>query len=273
MNIENVFSKDNNVSNNAINNLNGVKAFSFELELPKTESFFKCLQQIKHHETSQKQDNREQSPDETIDNTANKSDESVEKSQDKPKAELKKLLQRLATEDQVPCKLTDIDKARFLIYVQDLSNKNSEFRLDLDSLNENDIKFLKECVDNPDMVLNTINTANHQVNFSMVDQSGQVSYKSPDFSKGLANLIEYAYKTQRPVRLDFEGNSSVILRIDTRGKLSAEFMSSDKAMESILKNSIPNLRNRLDSEGIPYKEILYKENSEKQNKKRRDKGE
>jgi flagellar hook-length control protein FliK len=66
--------------------------------------------------------------------------------------------------------------------------------------------------------------------------------------------------------LDFDGNSSVILKVDAEGKLTAEFISSDKAMESLLKNSIPQLRNKMDNEGIPYKDISYKDQSQKNNR-------
>ena len=79
--------------------------------------------------------------------------------------------------------------------------------------------------------------------------------------------MEYSFKSQKPVRLDFNGNSSVILKMNNNGKLIAEFISNDKAMEYALKSSIPNLKDKLDSEGIPYEEIFYKDNSKNNNKK------
>lgn len=140
-----------------------------------------------------------------------------------------------------------------------------EKRLDLDKIefSKKDLEFFDLFTQNTNLQITDINKALNQVNFMISNQSGNVSYKSFDFSKSLSSLIEYAYTVKRPIRLDFQGHSSVILKIDKEGKLSAEFMSADKAMEQILKNTIPNLRSKLDAEGLPYKEISYKNNSNK----------
>jgi len=139
--------------------------------------------------------------------------------------------------------------------------------LDLSSLKKDDIEFFKMCVDNPAMLVSQMNNQDFQLNFSIPGESGQISYKSLNLSKDLFNLIEKAYQNQKPIRLDFEGNSSVILRIDAQGRLGAEFMSSDKAMESLLKSSIPNLAHKFDTEEIPYTKIIYKDNNKKHDKK------
>ena len=143
--------------------------------------------------------------------------------------------------------------------LKELSEK--KIRVDMDSLKEYELDFLKQCTENQNFVINQIQPDNNNVSYNISD--GQISYRSMDFSKGLSNLIEYAYKSQKPVRLDFDNNSSLILRIDAEGKLSAEFIASNKAMEDILRNNVPQLKQKFDLEGIPYKEIAYKERNKR----------
>lgn len=237
--------KENNHSNDAIiNAVNSIKTFAFELELPEAASFRELLA--------------------SIDDTTGLSDIPSNNS-GKISPDIVKKLKYLAIKDNIPFKMKNIKDIRLLIYAHDMLNNGRIFKIDMDSMNNKDIDFLKQFMDNPNAVINNFNSQSLQVNVSFSDQSEQVSYKSFNISKGLSDLIEYAYRSQKPVRLDFDNNSSIILKINNEGKLSAEFMSSNKAMEHILKNSLPHLRNRLDSEGIPYKEIIYKERNKRHN--------
>lgn len=178
-----------------------------------------------------------------------------------------KNLQDFAAKDKLSSKTkVNFDK----IHSHSIGDKSETKSYNLDSMSDKDFKLLINGLQDKNTVIQGINNPtgqNHQLNCSVTNQAGQISYKSIDVSKGVANLIEKAYKTQMPVRLDFEGNSSVILRIAADGKLSAEFQSSNKAMEDILKNSIPSLRNRLDAEGITYKAVFFKDTPKRQNKR------
>lgn len=150
----------------------------------------------------------------------------------------------------------------------DAATVGDTLKIELDSLTEKDIDFIKECLLHPENAVNLVNMQNNQINFCIAQPNNQISYRSFDFSNGLSNLIEYAYKSQKPVRLDLEGNASVIIKIDKKGRISAEFLSNDKVMESMIKNNLPQLKSRLDSEGIVYKDITYKDNQKRHNKKR-----
>ena len=235
-----------NNSENSVKRLNGINSFAFELEFPESSSFAELMKMIENPEEEKEEINL------LSDKLANKND-----------PQLLKKLKYLALKDQIPFKTRDIKDIRLLIHTQNLLDKSERFRINFDSFDDKDITFLRQLADNPNIVMNYIN--NQQADIAISETSGPASYQSLNVSKGLINIIEYAHKTQKPVRLDFEGDSSVILRINKEGKLSAEFMSSNKAMEYILKNSIPNLRNRLDSEGIPYKEIIYRDRNKKDN--------
>jgi len=184
---------------------------------------------------------------------------------------LMRSIQQFALKNNIPFRVKDINDIKLLMQSQRIFSKHEEKlpSLKLDKIEKNDIDFIKSCAENPNMQLNMINPQTMTVNYTLNNNietkttANEVSYKSLNVSKSLANMIDYAYKTQKPVRLDFDGNASVILKIDTEGKLTAEFISSDKAMENLMKNNIPHLRNKMDSEGLPYKEITYREHSSK----------
>ena len=183
-----------------------------------------------------------------------------------------KTLKKLTEKENIPVKISNIEEIKlFLRKKGNLKFLDNDININLDNFKKKDIEFFRTCLENPSITLNNLNTQNLQANFAVQNQNNEVSYKSFDISKGLFNLIDYSFKAQKPVRLDFNGNSSVILKMNIDGKLIAEFISNDKAMEYVLKSNIPGLRDKLDSEGIPYEEISYKDNS-KNNDKRQNKG-
>lgn len=254
------------VAENEKINAQSAKALSFKLEVPNKKSFIDYLN-LGTDEISDL---------EQIENLT----ESISLGNpDKIDSKLFKNLQTFASKNKIPVRVKDINDVRLLVYSKDIFNSDKETRLKMDKIDQEDISFLKKCAETPDMNVVAINPQNTVVNYVInnnIEKSSQltdVSYKSLNVSKTLVNIIDYAYKTQKPVRLDFEGQSSVILKIDTEGKLTAQFLSSDKAMETLLKNSIPQLRSKMDSEGLPYKEISYREQNNKngQNNQQEDK--
>lgn len=183
------------------------------------------------------------------------------------KSKLKKELEKDKKEDDNN-KISNINLVNPMLQFQYDSTKiDKTHKIDMDSLSESDIKSVKQLLENHNVSISNINPQNMQVNIAIPDGNNQVSYKSLDCSKTLFNLIEYSYKTQKPIRLDFSNDSSVILKIDREGKLSAEFLAGSKAMETLLKDNLQTLKNKLDSEGIAYKNITYRDNSKKEDKK------
>ncbi len=148
-----------------------------------------------------------------------------------------------------------------------LSINEDQTKINHDDFKKKDVEFFKVCIENNAVTLNNLNAQNLQVNLAVQNPQGVVSYRSLDVSKGLFNLIEYSFKAKRPVRLDFNGDSSVILKMNKEGKLIAEFISNDEAMAYVLKSSIPGLKNKMDAEGIPYEEIFYNDNKKNKDKK------
>jgi len=231
--------------------LNSAQVFSFALELP---NFDSVISQLQEDEKTAKM----------LDLPQNQLAAPINLTE--AKTNLIKNLQLLAQKDRIPVKMRNIDDIKLFITSQELFGINEDCRIRLNSLSEEDIEFFKLCSEKNEITINDVNAKNSQVNLMAVDSANQVSYKSFNFSKGLFNLIEYSYTKQKPVRLDFQGNSSVILKIDPKGMLTAEFITNDAAMEHILRSSIPNLKNKFDLEEISYEKIFYRENSEKNKK-------
>ncbi len=134
---------------------------------------------------------------------------------------------------------------------KDVFTKN--FAGNISEMTEDDVKFFQIILNNQNV------TINNSGSVIVEDENGKKNLTKLGFSKSVMNLIEYAYTGNRPVRIDFAKNLSIILKIDKLGQISAEFITSDKAMEYLLKTNIPLLRQKLDSEGIKYKSIFYRE--------------
>ncbi len=133
-----------------------------------------------------------------------------------------------------------------------------EFKENLSQITQDDLKFFELIANKQNVFVNSTNS------LILEDESGQTVLKDLKFSKSLLNLIEYSQASNRPIRIDFDKDLSVILRIDKQGKISAEFIAQDKAMEFLIKTNIPNLRQKLDNSGIKYKKIYYKDDEEKE---------
>lgn len=186
------------------------------------------------------------------------------------KEEVLKLLQKLGLQSNIPININNIDNIKMFLRSAEISGDKEELKINFDNFEKKDIDFLISCFENKTI---TFNPQNLQTNFAIQSPDGQVSYKSTGVSKSLFSLIEYSFKAQKPVRIDFNGNSSVILKMHNNGKLVAHFISNDQAAEYMLKSSIPGLKEKLDAEGIPYEEISYKDKSDKNKKhKQQNKG-
>ena len=72
-------------------------------------------------------------------------------------------------------------------------------------------------------------------------------------------MLMSSVDSKKPVRMDFDNNVTVILKLDDKGKVNAHFIPGDKAVEEYLKNNIPYLRQRFDEQNISYSNISYKQ--------------
>lgn len=93
--------------------------------------------------------------------------------------------------------------------------------------------------------------------------------KSIEVSKTLVNLLEKAQNTQKPIRLDFDNNITLVLKVNNQGVLNAAFFPSDTAAEQYLRNNIPFLKSELDAKNINYGSLNYF-SRQKNNQKEKD---
>lgn len=97
------------------------------------------------------------------------------------------------------------------------------------------------------------------------------SKKAVEVTNQIATLIEKAQKTQKPVRITFDNNVSVIIKIDKQGKVTAEFIPGSIEVENYLRNNIAALRQKFDEQNLPYNDLFYRQNGRQQNNRNKDK--
>ena len=149
------------------------------------------------------------------------------------------------------------------------SEKDSfKYRFDMSDITLNDIKFFDGLSQKSDIVINSVDSQNQNFNLIINGENLNISYKSMEVSRTLFSALEQAAKTGKSVRLDFGQDTSVILRIGKDGKLSADFVPNEKAMEAVLRNALPQLKAKFEEQNIPYGELNYRNyNGQKNNQK------
>jgi hypothetical protein len=106
---------------------------------------------------------------------------------------------------------------------------------------------------------------------ALMQASGEAG--GPEFgkigvSKGLAALLEKAYKTGQPIRVEMDRGSSIILKIHN-GKVSAEFLTADQATALYMKQHLAELRNKMDAKNLPVGTLEYRQDDGRQHQGRR----
>lgn len=226
-------------------------------------------------------------------NNADKASSAVkteDKKQDKTtekKEDFKKLLEEPKSTDKVSIEQTQqnnmnqmqnlnqqyIEKFGFDT-ASGLKNMKSLYSFDTAKISKDDAKFFADLVDNKQFALQQNGENTNLIKFA--DEIGP-TYKTQQTSKVLSDLIAKAYKDGQPVRLDFDNNCSVILKVDAKGKISADFIPGDKAVEAYLRSNIGFLKQKLDDQNLPYNDIMYRQsnqnNRERRQNQQQDKGE
>ena len=139
------------------------------------------------------------------------------------------------------------------------------YNYDTLKISKEDAKFFADLVDNKQFAMQQTGDKTSVIKFA--DEIGP-TYKTQQTSKVLTDLIAKAYKDGQPVRLDFDNKCSVILKIDSKGKISADFIPADKAVEAYLRNNIASLRQKFDEQNLPYNDLMYRQ-SNQNNRERR----
>lgn len=129
-------------------------------------------------------------------------------------------------------------------------------------MDDNDAKFFIDIVQNNEGGIQNIMAEIQQT--VLTGEEGV--QKSATVSKALLEALQNTVKTGQAVRVDFGHDVAVIMRVSKDGSIMANFIPGDKAVENYLKNNIDFLRQRFDEEDIPYSQLSY---SQQQNRERR----
>ncbi len=150
-------------------------------------------------------------------------------------------------------------------------------RFDLSIESEDADTFLidtKTIENNDAMFFLNISSSNQNLNLQINDETSIIdagNYKTMEVSKTLGSLIMKAAENNKSVRLDFDNQVTVVLKVSKEGKIDATFFPQDRQVENYLKNNIDYLKLRFDEQNIAYSNINYK--PYKQNNKNKQQGE
>ncbi|MBQ4122508.1 hypothetical protein IJD44_02120 [bacterium] len=97
--------------------------------------------------------------------------------------------------------------------------------------------------------------------------------KTVEVTNQITELITKAQSTQRPVRISFDNDVSVIIKIDKHGKLTAEFIPGSIEVENYLRNNISALKQKFDEQNLPYNDLFYRQNGKQGKRQDKERGE
>ncbi len=125
-------------------------------------------------------------------------------------------------------------------------------------MNQADVEVFANLVQNKELNLNNL--------------SPQSVEKSVQVSKTLADMLAKSMETNQPLRIDFDNNISVIIKISRDGKLSADFLPSSQVAEAYLKENLPLLRQKFSDNNLDYESLNHRERKEQSKDNNRRKG-
>lgn len=110
------------------------------------------------------------------------------------------------------------------------------------------------------------NSADYQITGKevLIEADAKEVERSIQVSAKLMNALQKAVKINKPFRIDFDKDISVILKIDKKGKISAEFIPGDKAVEEYLKLNLPMLKQAFNQQNLPYEYLSYRRHNHQQ---------
>jgi hypothetical protein len=145
----------------------------------------------------------------------------------------------------------------------DISELKPSYKYDCMSIDRDDAIFFAKAIKGENYSF-SVNGNVLMENMATNVKEAATVYKSAEVSKTLMNMIENSQSTQKPVRIDFGNDISAVIRVSQDGKISAEFIPSDKVAEEYLKNNISYLEQTFNEENIPYNQLSYREDRSKQ---------
>ena len=124
------------------------------------------------------------------------------------------------------------------------------------AMNKNDVEFFANLVENGSVDMNSVTN----------------SQKSSQVSKTLADMLAKSMEDNKPIRINFDNDISVIIKINKNRKISADFLPSSQVAEAYLKENLPILKQRFDDNNIDYEELNHRKQEQQDDRNNRKKG-
>lgn len=124
------------------------------------------------------------------------------------------------------------------------------------AMSKNDVEFFANLVENGSVDMNSVRHAQ----------------KSSQVSKTLADMIAKSMQDNQPIRINFDNDISVIIKVSKNGKISADFLPSSQIAEAYLKENLPILKQRFDDNNIDYDELNHRKQEQQDDRNNRKKG-
>ena len=124
------------------------------------------------------------------------------------------------------------------------------------AMSKNDVEFFANLVENGAVDMNSVRHAQ----------------KSSQVSKTLADMIAKSMQDNQPIRINFDNDISVIIKVSKNGKISADFLPSSQIAEAYLKENLPILKQRFDDNNIDYDELNHRKQEQQDDRNNRKKG-
>lgn len=130
------------------------------------------------------------------------------------------------------------------------------------SMTQSDAEFFVNLTQNNDVSMQNITAQATE----MTQQGADVKevQQNVKVSQALLDALTESREKNQPVRIDFDQNVSVVLRVGKDGALAANFIPGDKAVEQYLKNNIETLKNTFNENDLPYSDLSYSNRGGKQ---------
>ncbi len=119
-------------------------------------------------------------------------------------------------------------------------SKSKLVKLDVSELTSEDV----------DYITNLLKQGTADFNFDDKENPSALSAK-------FLSMLKETLTNKKVFRIDFDNEISVIIKIDVEGKISANFLTSNKEMEESLKNNLYILRQKFEEQGIKYDKIEH----------------
>ena len=180
-------------------------------------------------------------------------------------AEEKEILSSMEENIAIANKNIALSKTKTVENEQGIKKVDRNTNITVDTIVKYDSVIMTEA--DVDFFANLVNN-NGLLNISDIESSA----KSAQVSKTLADMLAKAMNDNKPIRIDFDNDISVIIKIDRAGKISADFLPSSQVAEAYLKENLPLLKQRFDDNNIDYNELNQRQRKQEQDQENRKKG-